>query len=150
MSCSSPHDFVAFRRCSDGKYLSANMIGGVTYVQFTTTVLADKNVKHEIIPVNNDFVRIKSVVNGLLWKRSNAGNWVLASGDPNSHPDSDLNMLFLPIQLDENGVAYRCKANQMFLKSRSPDGKRECLIASAENMSDISKFELINIPAAST
>ena len=150
MSCCSPHDFVAFRRCSDGKYLSANMIGGVTYVQFTATVLADKNVKHEIIPVNNDFVRIKSVANGLLWKRSSGSNWVLASGDPNSHPDCDLNMLFLPIQLDENGVAYRCKANQMFLKSRSPDGKRECLIASAENMSDIATFEIINIPAAAT
>lgn len=150
MSGCSTNDYVAFRRCSDGKYLSANMIGGLAYLQFTMTELSDKNVKHEIIHVNNDFVRIKSIANGLLWKRSSGSNWVLASGDPNSHPDSDPNMLFLPIQLDENGVSYRSKGNQMFCKSRSPDGKRECLIASAADMSDIAKFELVDIPAAAT
>ncbi|XP_062086576.1 uncharacterized protein LOC133792683 [Humulus lupulus] len=141
-------EHVAFRRSSDGKYLSANMIGGLAYLQFTTTELTDHNVKHEIIHVDSEFVRIKSIATGLLWKRSSGSNWVLASGDPNSDPHSDPNMLFLPVQLDENGVSYRNKGNQMFCKSRSPDDKRECLIASAPDLSDIAKLELVDIPAA--
>ena len=143
-------EVVAFKRSSDNKYLCATSVGGLTYLQFTATDLSDRNAAFEMIYVNNGYVVIRSLATGLFWERSSTSNWIFASGklghtcDPFSNP----NMLFLPVKLDENNVAYRNKANQLFCKSRSVDGKRECLIASAPDLSDVASMELVLIPGA--
>ncbi|XP_062086450.1 uncharacterized protein LOC133792558 [Humulus lupulus] len=134
---------VAFRRSSDKKYLTATTIDGLTYLQFSTTALSDKTVAHQIIHVSDGYVRIKSLSTGTFWKRSSTSNWIFASGDC-SADDIDQNTLFIPVKLDENEVAYRNNGNQMFCKSRSPDSKRECLIASAPDLSDVAKLELVD------
>ena len=143
--------YVGFRRNSDGKYLRLTMINGLVFLQFTETDLSDKNVKHEIIGVGNGVVRIKSISNGLLWKCS-SGGLVIPSGDPETEPHSDPNMLFLPVPLNEIGPkteAYRCEGTHMFCGSRFIDGETECLTAaSALDMPDIAKLQLVDIVEA--
>ncbi|XP_062086457.1 uncharacterized protein LOC133792565 [Humulus lupulus] len=136
---------VAFRRSSDNKYLSATQIHGLTYLQFTATELSDKTIAHELVSARDGLVKIRSIATGHFWKRSPTSNWIFASDD-SSPCDDDANTLFLPVKLDENEVAYRNHENQMFCKSRSPDGKRECLIASAPDLSNVAKMELVDLP----
>ena len=145
-SCPQPRrQIVAFRRSSDKKYLSANSIGGITNLQFITTELSDKTIAHELVSAGDGMVRIRSIATGLFWERSPTSNWIFASNDCGPC-DEDPNTLFLPVKLDENEVSYRNHGNQMFCKSRSPDGKRECLIASAPDLSDVARMEMVDIP----
>ena len=122
----------------NGSYLSARMIEGYPYLQFTSSDIGDPTVGNEVFTTPDGSVRIKSNHFGRFWRRS--PNWIWADSNDSTNNNSDT--LFWPIKVGNNVVALRNLGNNNFCKRLTTEGKTSCLNAAVSTISREARLEV--------
>ncbi|KAM6576341.1 hypothetical protein CsatB_028178 [Cannabis sativa] len=115
-----PNRPVAFKRESDGKFITAVEIDDRVFLKFTDSRISDPNVQHQVYPLprtgnndhdhtnNNVLCMIQSVGKNKLWKYDPVTNFII--GVQNSDPQEESDYVFEMID-----GTFKCATTGNFL-----------------------------------
>lgn len=131
--------YVTFKGDNE-EFLSARTIERRSYLQFASEDIGDPTVGHEVFPLRDGAIRLRSNHFGRFWRRS--PNWIWA--DSTDTTDNNLDTVFWPIRVTEGGniVALRNLGNNNFCSRLTTEGKESCLNASVTTISREARLEV--------
>lgn len=113
----------------NGLYLSARIIQGYNYLQFSSNDMGDPTIRHTIHTNTNGTIRIKSDHFGKFWRRS--PNWIWADSDDtiSSNPDT----VFRVVKFGDI-FALQNLGNNYYCTRLTTERKVSCLNASVPSI----------------
>ncbi|WP_170076018.1 hypothetical protein, partial [Paraclostridium dentum] len=112
-------------------FLEGVVVDRFNYLQFSSNDPNTRSTGHQIIPMNDGNVRIKSDHFDRFWRRS--PNWIWADSSDTTARNRDT--LFRPVKVDANTIGLINLGNNMFCKRLTADNKVSCLNAADQSLS---------------
>ncbi|CAK7345632.1 unnamed protein product [Dovyalis caffra] len=128
---------VAFKG-DNGKYLSARMLNGKEYLQFSSDDISDPTVRFEAIMTNNGSYRFKSDQFDKFWRLSRNSSWIWADAAENEGPST-----FWLNKIKNHVITLRLTAARNSFGRRFTDnGITDCLAANASTIQIEAQLEV--------
>jgi len=122
----------------NGLYLSARVIRGYNYLQFSSSDMGDPTVRHTIHTNRDDgTIRMKSDHFGKFWRRS--PNWIWADSDDTT--DDNLDTVFRAVKFGDV-FALQNLGNGWYCTRLTTEGKKSCLNASVPSINKWAHLQL--------